>query len=211
VVSGVVARRRFDQLPEQRKEKILRVAAEEFARAGFHGTSYNQLLERLELGKSSAYYYFEDKRDLFLTAVERCYRTFFESVSRLERPEDDASFWAFVERASLLGYEFMLDDPTAALLVQCVQRELPLLGELGSEKLLGSMVGFYASMVEEGQRLGAVRTDLPFDLLVALVRDTTITFDRWFVVARDDRARPPSPAEAACLYTGVIRRLCVPR
>lgn len=205
-----MSRRRFDQLPEERKEKILRVAAAEFARAGFHGTSYNQLLERLELGKSSAYYYFEDKRDLFLTALKHCYATFFETVGALERPVDVSSFWAFVERASRLGYEFMLEDPTAAHLMQCVQRERALLGELGSDELLGSMDGFYAGMVEEGQCLGAVRTDLPTELLVALVRDTTMTFDRWFVTARDACGASPSPADAARTFTEVARRLCSP-
>ena len=66
---SVMARHRFERLPAERKEAILRTAAAEFAENGFHGTSYNQLLERLEFGKSSAYYYFDDKRDLFLTAL----------------------------------------------------------------------------------------------------------------------------------------------
>jgi AcrR family transcriptional regulator len=210
VLPGVVARRRFDQLPAERKDAILRVAAAEFARSGFHGTSYNQLLERLELGKSSAYYYFEDKRDLFLAALTRCYAAFFETVGRLERPVDVPSFWAFVERGSVLGYEFMLEDPVAANLMLCVQRERALLGELGSDELLSSMEGFYASMVAEGQRLGAVREDLPQELIVALVRDTTMTFDRWFVTARSHGACAPAPVDAARLFTDVVRRLCRP-
>jgi AcrR family transcriptional regulator len=205
-----VARRRFDQLPEERKEAILRVAAAEFARSGFHGTSYNQLLERLELGKSSAYYYFEDKRDLFLAALTRCYAAFFETVGRLERPTDANGFWAFVERASLLGYEFMLKDPVAANLMLCVERERALLGELGSDELLSSMAGFYAGMVAEGQALGAVRRDLPSDLLVALVRDVTMTFDRWFIATRSGGESAPTPAEAARSFTEVARRLCAP-
>jgi AcrR family transcriptional regulator len=207
VLSGDVARRRFDQLPAERRDEILRVAAAEFGRSGFHGTSYNQLLERLGLGKSSAYYYFEDKRDLFLTAVTRCYATFFQTVGQLEHPVDVSSFWVFVERASLLGYEFMLADPTAANLMQCLQRERALLGELGSEELLRSMDDFYSGMIEQGQKLGAIRSDLPFELLTAVLRDTTMTFDRWFVAARADGAIWPNPAEAARIYTDIVRRI----
>jgi AcrR family transcriptional regulator len=202
-----VARRRFDQLSEQRKDEILRTAAREFARSGFHDTSYNQLLETLGLGKSSAYYYFEDKRDLFLTAVERCYLAFFATVDGLERPVDAESFWAFVERSSRLGYEFMLEDPVAAKLMLCIQRERKLLDELASERLVESMRAFYRNLVMEGQRLGAVRTDLPEDLLLELVRDTTMTFDRWFVATRASVA-PPSPIVAARTFTEVVRRLC---
>jgi AcrR family transcriptional regulator len=194
-------------LSEERKDEILRTAAREFARSGFHGTSYNQLLETLGLGKSSAYYYFEDKRDLFLSAVERCYLAFFATVDGLGRPVDAESFWEFVERSSRLGYEFMLEDPVAAELMLCLQRERKLLDELASERLVESMRAFYRNLVVEGQRLGAVRSDLPRDLLVELVRDTTMTFDRWFVTSRAS-VEPPSPDVAARTFTEVIRRLC---
>jgi len=104
----------------------------------------------------------------------------------------------------------MLDDPVAAELMLCVQRERQLLDELASERLLDSMRAFYGGLIAEGQRLGAVRTDLPEVLLVELVRDTTMTFDRWFVTARAG-ASPPSPAHAASTFTEVTERLCKPR
>jgi AcrR family transcriptional regulator len=209
MLPGAVARRRFEQLPQARRDEILGTAAREFARSGFQRTSYNQLLERLGLGKSSAYYYFEDKFDLFLTAVERCYAVFFAAVGALDRPIDAESFWTFVEHGSRLGYEFMLGDPVAAQLMLCIQRERHLLDEFASERLLQSMRVFYGGVVAEGQRLGAIRTDLPEDLLVELVRDTTMTFDRWFITSRAG-ATPPSPALAARAFTEVIGRLCKP-
>jgi hypothetical protein len=101
----------------------------------------------------------------------------------------------------------MLDDPVAAELMLCVQRERTLLDELASEQLLSSMRAFYGRLVVEGQRLGAVRTDLPDELLVELVRGTTMTFDRWFITARASAA-PPTPAEAARVFTDVVGRLC---
>jgi AcrR family transcriptional regulator len=209
-----VARRRFEQLPKERQDAIIRVAAAEFARSGFHGTSYNQLLERLQLGKSSAYYYFDDKRDLFLTAIQRCYATFFAAVRLVDRPTDASSFWQFVEQVTMRGYEFMLEDPTAASLMLCIQREKTLLGELGSSELLESMDGFYDEIVRQGQQLGAVRTDLRPDLLVALVRDVAMTFDRWFITARSSAdtapAPDPTPAAAARAFTEIAQRLCRP-
>jgi hypothetical protein len=127
--------------------------------------------------------------------------------AQLERPVDVTSFWAFVERASLLGCEFMLADPTAADLMQCLQRERALLGELGSEELLRSMDAFYSGMVEEGQRLSAIRADLPRELLIAIIRDTTITFDRWFIAARAGGAFWPTSADAARTFTNIVGRI----
>jgi AcrR family transcriptional regulator len=210
-----MARRRFEQLPEERQDAILRVAAEEFARSGFHGTSYNQLLERLQLGKSSAYYYFDDKRDLFLAAVQRSYARFFAAIQGVEPPRDVNGFWRFVEQSSERGYVFMLEDPTAASLMSCIQREQALLSELGSSELLASIDGFYDDMVHLGQSLGAVRSDVPQDLLVALVRDMAMTFDRWFIAARaatvetgETAAHEVTPASAARAFTEIARRLC---
>ncbi len=209
-----MARRRFEQLPEERQDAILRVAADEFARNGFHGTSYNQLLERLQLGKSSAYYYFDDKRDLFVSAVQRTYARFFAAIQGVEPPKDVTGFWRFVEQSSERGYVFMLEDRTAANLMLCMQRERALLSELGSSELLASIESFYADMVRLGQSLGAVRRDIPQDLLVALVRDVTMTFDRWFIGARAADIEPADPAltptSIARTFTEIARRLCEP-
>jgi AcrR family transcriptional regulator len=209
-----MARRRFEQLPEERQDAILRVAADEFARNGFHRTSYNQLLERLQLGKSSAYYYFDDKRDLFLAAVQRSYTRFFAAIQGLAPPSDASGFWSFVEQTSERGYAFMLEDSTAANLMLCIQREQALLSEIGSSELLASINGFYIDMVRLGQALGAVRSDVPQDLLVALVRDMALTFDRWFIGARvadgEVAADAVTPASAARTFTEIARRLCQP-
>lgn len=209
-----MARRRFEQLPPERQDAILRVAAEQFAQHGFHGTSYNQLLEQLQIGKSSAYYYFDDKRDLFVSAVQRTYARFFAAVQGLAPPQDVTGFWRFVAESSERGYVFMLEDRTAANLMLCMQREQALLSELGSSELLASIEGFYADMVDLGQSLGAVRRDVPRDLLVSLVRDVTMTFDRWFIGARaagtETKAHPVTPASAARTFTEIAQRLCQP-
>ena len=209
--AGGVPRRRFEKLPEEQRERLFRVAAKEFARSGFQGTSYNRLLERLELGKSSAYYYFDDKRDLFLAAVEHCYRSYFAAIGELEPPRDAAGFWDFALHTSTLGFEFMQEDPTAAALMQCMQRERALLGELGSDRLLATLDTFYEDLVRLGQRLGAVRSDLPRELLVQLARDVTMSFDRWFVGASSRRTSATTPKRAAELYVDVIRRVLSPR
>ena len=205
-----MARPRFQQLPRERREEILGVAAAEFARSGFHGTSYNQLLERLQLGKSSAYYYFEDKRDLFLTVLQRCYAAYFAVIKQLEPPTSADGYWAHLHRTTVLCYGFMLEDPTAAHLMQCMQREKALLGELVSSELLASMQDSYEEMIRNGQRLGAIRSDMPQSLLVDTVRDVAMTFDRWFITERSHGGDAPTPEHAATMYTDVVRRICAP-
>ncbi|AKV02287.1 Transcriptional regulator, TetR family [Labilithrix luteola] len=205
-----MARQRFEQLPRERQDEILDVAAAEFARSGYQGTSYNQLLERLGLGKGSAYYYFDNKRDLFLTVLRRCYGSFEEAMSALEQPRKAADYWLFVHRATVLSYERMLVDPIATNLIRCVQREKELLGELTSPDILSLIDGMYETTVRLGQTLGAIRTDMPLRLLTEMVRNMSAAFDAWFISERGGEANGPTPEHTADLYTDAVRRLCAP-
>lgn len=47
------------------KEKILKIAVEEFAKHGYEGVSMNNLAKKLELNKATIYYHFEDKKSLY--------------------------------------------------------------------------------------------------------------------------------------------------
>jgi AcrR family transcriptional regulator len=63
---------RFAKMPGEKRERLLTIAAQEFAAHGFEAASLNRILEEAQVGKSSAYYYFEDKADLFCTVVNYC-------------------------------------------------------------------------------------------------------------------------------------------
>src|SRR5215467_11046824 len=60
---------RFYKLPQEKRERLLEVAAQEFVQHGFEDASINRILERAQMSKGAAYYYFEDKVDLFCTVV----------------------------------------------------------------------------------------------------------------------------------------------
>jgi hypothetical protein len=111
------------------------------------------------------------------------------------------------EILDLAGFEFMIEDPTAAGLMQCMHRERGLLGELISVELLATMNDFYEQLVVEGQRLGAVRSDMPQRLLVEMVRNLAVTIDQWFISERQSGAGSPAAEEAADLFADLVRRM----
>ena len=61
---------RFARMPAEKRERLLTVAAREFGMHGYEAASLNRILDEAGIGKSSAYYYFEDKADLFGAVVE---------------------------------------------------------------------------------------------------------------------------------------------
>ena len=59
--------------PERTRQKILEAATEEFARYGLGGARVDRIAERAGANKRMLYYYFRDKDNLFLAALEGSY------------------------------------------------------------------------------------------------------------------------------------------
>src|SRR5690349_22874095 len=69
-VRNVMPRPRFEKLQPEKRERLLESAAKEFATHGYDDASLNQILEKAGVSKGAAYYYFDDKADLFMTVLD---------------------------------------------------------------------------------------------------------------------------------------------
>jgi TetR/AcrR family transcriptional regulator len=84
----VIAAERFHNLPEEKKERILTVASEEFSQKGYAGASINRIVGRLGIAKGSLFQYFGTKDGLFRFVFSRA----LERVKdNLRHVRDDAS------------------------------------------------------------------------------------------------------------------------
>jgi TetR/AcrR family transcriptional regulator len=66
-----LARRSSD--PARVREKILKLAMDEFGRIGFEGARVDRIAERCNVSKNMLYYYFKSKEGLFVAVLERMY------------------------------------------------------------------------------------------------------------------------------------------
>jgi AcrR family transcriptional regulator len=67
---------------EERREAILEVARDEFAAAGFHGTSTETIAERAGISQPYLFRLFHTKKELFLASIRRCFRETLETFQR---------------------------------------------------------------------------------------------------------------------------------
>jgi AcrR family transcriptional regulator len=177
-----VARPRFANLDLDTRYRILETAAQEFAARGYDGVSLNQLIDRLEMSKGSFYYYFDDKADLFTTVADLAWAIVLPAGDLDLEAFDGESFWPALEalmreaRARvhanpwLVGFTRLMYDPPDAPGVR--------------EALAGKFAEarqWQAELIRRGQTLNAVRSDLPAELLQALLVGADEAGDRWFV------------------------------
>src|SRR3990172_3939791 len=65
------------------KARIEQVARREFARQGFDATSIRQIAAEARITKPVLYYYFKNKRDLFLSLLEEAVAPLCDEVERI--------------------------------------------------------------------------------------------------------------------------------
>jgi AcrR family transcriptional regulator len=187
-------RPRFHKLPEERRRQILDVAAHHFATDGFAAASLNRILSEAGVSKGAAYYYFDDKADLFATVVEDAIDEVGRDVGLdLERLGGPA-MWDELQRLYLRQFELFADRP---YVWRAVKASAEVLKDPSGARLRERVEGLMAAMmgvVVEAQRAGRVRDDLPLELLWAMIEGLDGAIDGWFLehpeVLRDDPALP---------------------
>ena len=84
-------RSRARRLPaEERRQQILGVAIEVFARLGYHGARTADIAAAAEIGEPTIYRYFESKGDLYLKAVGECGDRILENWGRIVDSSESA-------------------------------------------------------------------------------------------------------------------------
>lgn len=178
-----------------------------FAERGYDGTSYNELLREVGMGKSQAYYYFEDKADFFITAVAAVYEGYYALLLGLPEPKCPKEFWAQAEQLHLINFHYQADNPIAgqlslAALRSSVRSQLADALQSG----MGSTRSQHRAWVLLGQSLSAVRTDLPEALLVEMSINQALFVDEWFAQHHLCSSRA-TRTKLAAQFTDVSQRI----
>ncbi|MGN0539647.1 MAG: TetR/AcrR family transcriptional regulator [Candidatus Fimenecus sp.] len=68
----------FDNIPPEKRRRIIETATMEFAKKGYHDASISNIASKSGVSVGAIYKYFDNKQDLFLTIVDH-------SISRMEK------------------------------------------------------------------------------------------------------------------------------
>ncbi|MBS0248977.1 MAG: TetR/AcrR family transcriptional regulator [Proteobacteria bacterium] len=175
--------RRLEKLDAERQRRLFESAAAEFAAHGFDGASLNRILEKSGMSKSSLYYYFDDKADLFTTLIERSMAVLFKEIGGFD-PDvlTTDTFWSTFEE--LYRRAIAVIDKNGWL-VQFGGMFYRLRGDPKQGSATGRIFqaarNWVTLIVERGQALGVVRSDLPQSLLIDSTMSLLETLDRWVV------------------------------
>jgi AcrR family transcriptional regulator len=203
-------RPRFANLPAKKRERILEAAAKEFAAHGYDGASLNKILDEAGISKGAAYYYFDDKADLYTTTVLHYSRQVIADLEVDFTRFTADNFWeelAAVYRQQFTGYA---ERPWVFGVAKAD-------GTLAPEELAeGPLAELWqqarfllVQLLEHGRRLGVIRDDVPPDLLLTLLVAVDEAHDNW-LYAQWAQLSAADLEAAAVRASDLLRRLLAP-
>ena len=175
------ARVRLRQLPAQQRAAWLDIAEEEFRAFGLERASLNRILTRAGLSKGQAYYYFADKGELYRAVIERAITELAGLIDASPvQPESVADYWQ--QTAALFDHvtAVLKQNDRLAELGRGIYREAA--AQAAIADLLDALHTQFERLIETGQQIGAIRSDLPLALLTEMAFAAAREADRWFAL-----------------------------
>ncbi len=86
----------FFNLPQEKRERLLEAARNEFARVSLAGASVNRIIRQAGIPRGSFYMYFSDKEELFFYLLEEYRQQLAETMSAILEEQAGDLFGAFL-------------------------------------------------------------------------------------------------------------------
>lgn len=198
---------RFTKLDPARQEAILAAARTEFAAHGYAQASYNAIIKDAGLSKGAMYYYFADKADLCRTVVERTMAGLPDAAGELGAFDDATGFWRALHGMVERVMAFVMSEPDILDLARLAY------DEQGSSEVLQPLIDgaeqWCAGALRQGQRVGAVRDDVPLPLLATMVTGLLVHADRW-IAGRLDQLDEAELTRLSFACLAMVEQLAAP-
>lgn len=203
-------RPRFEKLSAEKRERILEAAGREFAAEGYEKASMNQILSNAGISKGAAYYYFDDKLDLFMTAVTYYTGDLMHELAFDINNLNQDTYWPTLSKLYRQQFElarrqpwvFSLFKNASAFSAQSLEQE----NMTSFDQDLQTMI---STLLIHGQALGLVRRDLHIDLLAALVISLDQAHDQW-LLSQWPEMQETEVESAVARIINLLQRLLAP-
>ncbi|HHY26321.1 MAG TPA: TetR/AcrR family transcriptional regulator [Desulfitobacterium dehalogenans] len=170
----------FFNLPEEKRNRIIEAAIQEFAAYAFDQASIARIIEQAGIPRGSFYQYFKNLKDLykyiFNIVVEKKLHYFDAKVPDLHG--DGFEFFSTLQRLFAVGLEFAQDHPELLALGHRFMKEtnVQLREEVMAEQAPKS-TNFYGNMLQRGFELGQLdpSVDYPTALFFMHGMNTALT------------------------------------
>ena len=150
----------FFNLPEEKRQKILECALDEFARHDYDSASISRIVSRAGIAKGSLYQYFQDKSDLHRYLLGLATRQKAEMMAGIRAHEPEAKFFDLLRRLFREMANFEILYPRLAKIGnRALYGKSPLPEDLVAQARLGT-TQYFQDLIEQGKQQGEIRPEI---------------------------------------------------
>ncbi len=157
--TGELCKPAFNNLPSEKRERILRIAQQEFANNGFENTSIQQIAKKSDISVGAVYKYFENKEMLFTYIVQSGLSLLEETLLELAPAEEDILLKAEKIIRSLLKFSRKEPELIKLYCSLTTSGNSEFLNGL-SQRIEAVSASIYTQTIAIAQETGEVRKDV---------------------------------------------------
>lgn len=199
---GTGRRRGSPALASERREHLVKLAAELFAEKGFQATTVRDIAKEAGILSGSLYHHFDSKESI----VDEILSTFFDQLMSANRAVIDKGGEPREVISELVRIAFGTLEPHRAA-ITVMQNDWNYLKDMerfayltDSENVVEKM---WVGAIKEGQKSGLFRSDIDPKLTYRMIRDTIWVAVRWFQPGGRLNAKGLSDQYLKVLFDGI--------
>jgi len=171
----------FNNLPEEKKARILNLAIKEFAENPYDVASISKIVREAKIAKGSFYQYFEDKNTLYQYLIELALDEKLKLVKDLPAPKNNTGFFGYLRWQFLTEVFFEIKHPYLAQVSYRAFVEGLQSKEMAEELQRRGTTQFFKQLITQGLHQGNVAPWVDPDVAAFIMEILFYQFGKYFV------------------------------
>lgn len=171
----------FNNLTQDKKQKIFNAAVREFSTKRFSEASINQIVKTAGIPRGSFYQYFNDKEDIFQYVFMEILKEKQEILLSAEDVNPDADIFEVLMQTTRVSYKWSKAKPEYS--------QISLLMEIDNSEFITGLrtasAKMLREMVERDKRRGLIKPEIDPDLVVEMIYTFFMREYFWIGLAED--------------------------
>lgn len=152
----------FENLKEEKKQRIFKAAIHEFASHKFSEASLNRIVKEAKIPWGSFYQYFESKEDLYLYVIKEMSRDKWGALEKAGVEKIDKDFFDTIREKVVALFELGKGNPDYA--------QIAIFQELDNNefirKVRGDSTNRWKEIIERDKKRGIIKSDVDADVMI---------------------------------------------
>ncbi len=185
----------FKRLDEEKKERVLRSAIEEFQAHGFEGAKIDIIAQKADVAKGSIYQYFDDKKALFLYSINWTMEQLMKLINDAT-PLKEMDVFEYFLSGNRDRLRLVMKEPL--LISYSVDFSSGKFGSLTEDinKQLKEISNSYElSLIAKGKEKGTIRKDMDDEVLLLFLQGVAEKFNNRTLEIAKNFTEEPTDAE----------------